>query len=26
VEIKVNGNVVPYGEKEWGTVEKIFKK
>jgi len=26
VEIKVNGNVVPYGEKEWGTVEKVFKK
>lgn len=26
VEIKVNGNIVPYGEKEWGTVEKTFKK
>jgi len=26
VEIKVNGKVVPYGEKEWGTVEKTFKK
>ena len=26
VEIKVNGKVVPYGEKEWGTVEKTFKR
>ncbi|MDD3396406.1 MAG: helix-turn-helix domain-containing protein [Acidaminococcaceae bacterium] len=26
VEIKRNGKVVPYGEKEWGTVEKVFTK
>ena len=26
VTIKVNGKEVPYGEKEWGTVNKVFKK
>jgi cytoskeletal protein RodZ len=26
VTIKVNGKEVPYGEKEWGTVTKVFKK
>lgn len=26
VEIKVNGKVVPYGEKEWGEGTKVFKK
>ena len=26
VTIKVNGKEVPYGEKEWGTVTKVYKK